>query len=130
MALLGATRADRSPPLFAAGLLGNRDALVSVPPGQAHGAAYLGQSTVLRLADGRLRYLPPGAAEPVTGPPGDPGGLAVAAEERAWLAAGTVPGATGPPGCRPPTAPPWTASPPPWAAPSARVDSGAGGRGP
>jgi glucoamylase len=94
VALLGATRADRSPPLFAAGLLGNRDALVSVPPDQAHGAAYLDGSTVLRLAGGRLRYLPPGAAEPVTGPPDDPAALAVAAEERAWLAAGTVPGAT------------------------------------
>src|SRR4030095_8803265 len=35
-----------------------------------------------------------GAAEPVTGPPDDPGALAVAAEERAWLAAGTVPGAS------------------------------------
>jgi glucoamylase len=92
--LLGATRPDRSPPLFAAGLLGGRDALVSVPPDQAEGAAYLEQSTVLRLADGRLRYLPPGASDPVTGPPGDPGGLAVAAEERAWLAAGTVPGAS------------------------------------
>jgi glucoamylase len=94
VALLGgATRADRSPPLFAAGLLGNRDALVSVPPDQVAGAAYLEGSTVLRLADGRLRYLPAGAAEPVTGPPGDPGALAVAAEERAWLAAGAVPGA-------------------------------------
>jgi glucoamylase len=92
--LLGATRPDRSPPLFAAGLVGNRDALVSIPPGQADGAAYLDQSTVLRLADGRLRYLPPGATRPVTGPPGDPGALAVAAEERAWLAAGTVPGAS------------------------------------
>ena len=67
---------------------------MSVPPDQARGAAYLDGSTVLGLADGRLRYLPPGAAEPVTGPPGDPGALAVAAEERAWLAAGTVPGAT------------------------------------
>jgi len=92
--LLGATRPDRSPPLFSAGLLGNRDALVAVPPDQAAGAAYLEGSTVLRLADGRLRYLPPGASEPVTGPPGDPEALAVAAEERAWLAAGTVPGAT------------------------------------
>jgi glucoamylase len=90
--LLGATRPDRSPPLFAAGLLGNRDALVAIPPDQAGGAAYLEGSTVLRLADGRLRYLPPGAAEPLTGPPGDPGAMAVAAEERAWLAAGTVPG--------------------------------------
>ncbi|HEV8424769.1 MAG TPA: glycoside hydrolase family 15 [Actinomycetes bacterium] len=92
--LLGATRPDRSPPLFGAGLLGNRDALVSVPPDQVDGAAYLEGSTVLRLADGRLRYLPPGASDPVTGPPDDPGALAVAARERAWLAAGAVPGAT------------------------------------
>jgi GH15 family glucan-1,4-alpha-glucosidase len=91
--LLGATRPDRSPPLFAAGLLGSRDTLVAVQPDQADGAAYLEGSTVLRLAGGRLRYLPPGASDPVTGPPGDPAALAVAAEERAWLAAGTVPGA-------------------------------------
>ena len=92
--LLGATRSDRSPPLFGAGLLGNRDALVSIPPDQVDGSAYLEGSTVLRLADGRLRYLPPGVADPVTGPPDDPGALATAARERAWLAAGTVPGAT------------------------------------
>jgi GH15 family glucan-1,4-alpha-glucosidase len=92
--LLGATRPDRSPPLFGAGLQGGPDALVTVTPDEAEGAAYLEGSTVLRLADGRLRYLPPGAAEPVTGPPDDPGALAVAAEERAWLAAGTVPGAS------------------------------------
>jgi glucoamylase len=92
--LLGATRSDRSPPLFAAGLLGSREGLVAVPVDQAQGAAYLEGSTVLHLADGRLRYLPAGAAEPVTAPAGDPGALAVAAEERAWLAAGTVPGAS------------------------------------
>jgi glucoamylase len=92
--LLGATRPDRSPPLFGAGLLGGRDALVSIPPDQVDGAAYLAGSTVLRLADGRLRYLPPGASDPVTGPADDPAALAVAAEERAWLAAGTVPGAS------------------------------------
>ena len=43
--LLGATRAERSPPLFAAGLLGNRDALVSVPPDEVEGAAYLEASS-------------------------------------------------------------------------------------
>src|ERR687891_1941091 len=68
VALLGATRSDRSPPLFAAGLLGNRDVLVSVPPDQAGGAAYLERSTVLRLADGRLRYLPAGGAPPAPPP--------------------------------------------------------------
>jgi glucoamylase len=92
--LLGATRADRSPPLFAAGLLGNPTALAAVPPGQADGAAYLPGSTVLRLADGRLRYLPPGAAEPATVAAGDPAALAAVVRERAWLAAGTVPGVT------------------------------------
>jgi glucoamylase len=92
--LLGATRPDRSPPLFGAGLLGNQAVLVPVPPDQVDGAAYLEGSTVLQLADGRLRYLPPGASDPVIGPPDDPGALAVAARERAWLAAGTVPGAT------------------------------------
>jgi glucoamylase len=80
--------------LFGAGLLGNRTALVAIPPDQADGATYLEGSTVLRLVDGRLRYLPPGAAAPVTGPPDDPRALTVAARERAWLAAGTVPGAT------------------------------------
>ena len=34
VALLGATRPDRSPPLFAAGLLGNREVVVSVPEEQ------------------------------------------------------------------------------------------------
>ena len=57
--LLGATRPDRSPPLFGAGLLGGRDALVSIPPDQVDGAAYLKGSTVLRLADGRRRGRPP-----------------------------------------------------------------------
>ena len=66
--LLGATRPDRSPPLFGAGLLGGRDALVSVPPGQVDAAAYLEGSTVLRLADGRLRYLPRGRPTRSPGP--------------------------------------------------------------
>jgi GH15 family glucan-1,4-alpha-glucosidase len=91
--LLGATRPDRSPPLLGAGLLGNRTALVAVAPDDAGGAAYLPGSTVLRLADGRLRHLPPGAAEPVTVAADDPAALAAVARERAWLAAGTVPGA-------------------------------------
>jgi glucoamylase len=91
--LLGATRPDRSPPLFAVGLLGNRGALAAVAPDQAAGAAYVPGSTVLRLADGRLRYLPSGMAEPATVAADDPGALAAVARERAWLAAGTVPGA-------------------------------------
>jgi glucoamylase len=92
--LLAATRPDRSsPPLMAAGLLGNRSGLLAVTPEQAHGAAYLPGSTVLRLADGRLRYLPAGADAPLTVPAGDPGAMAAVAGERAWLAGGSLPGA-------------------------------------
>jgi glucoamylase len=91
--LSAANRPDATPPLYAAGLLGNADALVGIPPGEADGAAYLHDSTVLALADGRVRYVPAGASAAVTVPAGDPGALAAAAAERAWLAAGTVPGA-------------------------------------
>jgi glucoamylase len=97
-ALLGATRPDRSPPLFGAGLLGNQTTLAAVPPADAAGAAYVPGSTVLRLADGRLRHLPPGAAVPVTVPADDPAALAAVARDRAWLAAGTVPGGGAPAG--------------------------------
>ena len=65
--------------------------MLAVSPEEARGASYLPASNVLRLPDGRLRYLPPGAAEAVTVPPDDPG-AAEAAASRAWLAAGTVPG--------------------------------------
>jgi glucoamylase len=93
-ALLAAGRPQGgSPPLFAAGLLGNGRALHPIGPHEAQGAAFLAGSDVLRLRDGRLRYLPPGAAAPVTVPAGDPGALTAAARDRAWLAGGTVPGA-------------------------------------
>jgi len=94
-ALLGSTRASAPPPLFSSGLLGNATALAAIPPeaGEAQGAAYAPGSTVLRLADGRLRYLPAGASDPVTVPAGDPGANARIAADRAWLALGTVPGA-------------------------------------
>jgi glucoamylase len=90
--LLGANRPDASGPLFSAGLLGNATTLLPVAPQDARGLAYLSGSTVLRLPDGRLRYLPRGASTPVTVAPDDPGALAAAASERAWLAAGAVPG--------------------------------------
>ncbi|HEX6674402.1 MAG TPA: glycoside hydrolase family 15 [Actinomycetes bacterium] len=90
--LLGANRPDASGPLYTAGLLGNATTLLPVAPQDARGLAYLSGSTVLRLPDGRLRYLPHGAGAAVTVAPDDPGALAAAASERAWLAAGTVPG--------------------------------------
>lgn len=68
---------------------------LAVPPGAFPGAAYLPGSDVLRLPDGRLRYVPPGARRPVTAPPGDPGALAAAARTRAWLERGAVPGSDG-----------------------------------
>jgi hypothetical protein len=135
--LVAATRPGATPPLFSVGLLGNDLVLEPIPPGEVKGAAYVPGSNVLRLSDGRFRYLPPGATEPITvappaaldpaaggasgaldpatggasgglhpatgGPPdglgpdgdslGDPGVDAAVAADRAWLAAGTVPGA-------------------------------------
>jgi glucoamylase len=82
--LLAATRPGATSPLFSAGLLGNDRVLAPIPPDEAKGAVYVPGSNVLRLADGRYRYLPPGATElvtvappatldPATGPsPGDP----------------------------------------------------------
>jgi glucoamylase len=93
--LLGANRPSASPPLFSAGLLGNDTILLGVGPDEARGLAYLPGSTVLRLPGGAgLRYLPAGARAPVTVAADDPGAMAAAAAEQAWLAAGTVPGRT------------------------------------
>jgi GH15 family glucan-1,4-alpha-glucosidase len=77
-----------------AGLLGNGDSTYRIPPDEARGATYLPGSNVLRLPDGKLRYLPPGASDPVTVPPEDPGARAAVAETRAWLRNGVVPGST------------------------------------
>src|SRR6266542_3460697 len=92
--LLAATRPGTPAPLFSAGLLGNERVLEPVTPQAAKGAAYVAGSNVLALADGRYRYLPPGAARPVTTAADDPGAAAAVAADRAWLAKGTVPGAT------------------------------------
>jgi len=81
-------------PLVASGLLGENTpgAVFPVTPEEARGASYLPSSNVLRLPDGRLRFVPPGATEAVTLAPDDPDAAAAAAASRAWLAAGTVPG--------------------------------------
>jgi len=92
--LLGATRPGTPAPLMSAGLLGNEQALVPLVPDQVGGASYVPGSNVLRLADGRNRYLPPGASEPATVAPDDPGAAAAIAADRAWLAEGTIPGVT------------------------------------
>ncbi len=80
-------------PLRAAGLLGNHPGLFArIPPQDASGASYLPASSVLRLSDDRLRYLPASSTDPVTVSSDNPGALAVAAESRKWLGRGTVPG--------------------------------------
>lgn len=81
-------------PLRMAGLLGNEDTVYPVPPEEAREASYLPGSNVIQLPDGSLRYLPPGSGVPATVPPDDPGAHAAAAESRAWLERGTVPGST------------------------------------
>lgn len=78
--------------VYTAGLLGNADHVVALSPLEASGAAYVPGSDVLRLPDGRLRYVPPGSATAVTVPADDPGAAAAVRGSRAWLAAGTVPG--------------------------------------
>ncbi len=80
-------------PLVASGLLGNSPGpVLPVTPEEARGASYLPWSNVLRLPDGRLRFVPPGGGEAVTVAPDDPDAAAAAASSRAWLEAGTVPG--------------------------------------
>ena len=82
-------------PLRVSGLIGSHPypgSTLQISPDGALGAAYLPSSNVLRLPDGKLRYVPPGSSEAVTAPPGDPGALAAAAATRRWLERGTVPG--------------------------------------
>ncbi|MBO0828177.1 MAG: glycoside hydrolase family 15 [Streptosporangiales bacterium] len=82
-------------PLYLAGLLGDGDVVVPVSVADADGAAYVAGSDVLRLADGSLRYVPPGHDDAVTVPPGDVGAAESAGRGREWLASGEVPGRIG-----------------------------------
>ncbi|MFD9355694.1 hypothetical protein [Streptomyces sp. NPDC060031] len=77
-----------------AGLLTNLVATEAVLPSFAVGASYIDGSNVLRLPSGRWRYLPVGGSASTVVEANDPDALAQAAESRAWLAAGQVPGAT------------------------------------
>jgi glucoamylase len=82
-------------PLLASGLIGDHsspESVLLISPDEARGASYLPSSNVLRLPNGRLRYLPPGSAKPVTVPPDDPSAAAAAAETQKWLEVGTLPG--------------------------------------
>lgn len=81
-------------PLYLAGLLGNGDVLAAVSAEEAEGAAYVAGTDILRLPDGSLRHVPPGADGPVTVPAGDVGAAEAAGRTREWLALGDVPGRT------------------------------------
>lgn len=80
-----------------AGLIGNPVSLRStyaISPYEARGASYVDGSTVLRLADGTLHFVPVGSPWDVYRAPGDPDVAKAVAADRAWLAGGTVPGAS------------------------------------
>ncbi|MGH3088627.1 MAG: glycoside hydrolase family 15 protein [Rubrobacteraceae bacterium] len=82
-------------PLRISGLIGNSSGnVVPIPPEDAEGASYLPHSNVLRLPDGRLQYVPEDSETPITVPPDDPGAMRSAAETRAWLESGDIPGST------------------------------------
>src|SRR5437868_12331664 len=59
---------------------------VPLSPTEARGATYLPDSSVVQLADGRVRLVPSGAEAPVLVPPDDPQVAAAVRTDRAWLA--------------------------------------------
>ncbi|WP_233525872.1 glycoside hydrolase family 15 protein [Actinomadura spongiicola] len=60
-------------------------------PELAPGAYYLPDSSVVRLADGRVRLIPFGGDKPVTVDASDPRVAQALRSDRSWLAQGTVP---------------------------------------
>ncbi|WP_240807230.1 glycoside hydrolase family 15 protein [Actinomadura geliboluensis] len=64
---------------------------VPLSPEQAEGAAYLPDSSVVRLADGRVRLIPSGGDKPITVDASDPRVGRAVRSDSAWLAQGTVP---------------------------------------
>ncbi|MEV4006258.1 glycoside hydrolase family 15 protein [Actinomadura sp. NPDC049753] len=65
---------------------------VPLAPDQAEGASYLPGSSVVRLADGRVRLVPSGGEAPITVDASDPRVDRAVRSDSAWLAQGTVPG--------------------------------------
>ncbi len=65
---------------------------VPLPPDEADGASYLPDSTVVRLADGRVRLVEPGTAGTILVRASDRRVRAAVRSDRAWLARGAVPG--------------------------------------
>ncbi|GAA2634539.1 hypothetical protein GCM10010411_86690 [Actinomadura fulvescens] len=123
VATCGATLRSRPGPGWASpGLVGGGGwpfAGEPLSPVDAYGAAYFPDSSVVRLADGRVRLIPFGSDTPITVAASDPRVAAAVRSDRAWLARGTVPGGKAPrpgngllPGAAPArSAPAGTASP-------------------
>jgi hypothetical protein len=65
---------------------------VPLAPDQAEGASYLPGSSVVRLADGQVRFVPSGGEAPITVDASDPRVGRAVRSDGAWLAQGTVPG--------------------------------------
>ncbi|MET9470186.1 hypothetical protein ABZY44_36415 [Streptomyces sp. NPDC006544] len=76
------------------GLLSNTTAVEGVPPSVATGARYVEGSSVLRLASGRLKYLPDAGTTSAVVAPGHPPAWRQITRSRAWLASGRVPGSS------------------------------------
>ncbi|MCO6004696.1 glycoside hydrolase family 15 [Actinoallomurus purpureus] len=92
----GLPRTDASP-WRSPGLIGNGGwpfTRVAVTPEEAAGASYVPGSAVLMLPDGRARLIPFGGGEPLTLHRDDPRVADAVRSDQAWLASGTVPGAT------------------------------------
>ncbi|WP_433464599.1 glycoside hydrolase family 15 protein [Spirillospora sp. CA-128828] len=68
---------------------------VPLAPDQAEGASYLPDSSVVRLADGRIRLVPSGGDTPITVDASDPRVDRAVRSDRTWLAQGTVPASGG-----------------------------------
>ncbi|MFI6520033.1 glycoside hydrolase family 15 protein [Spirillospora sp. NPDC050679] len=109
VATCGATMPERGGPAWASpGLVGGGGwpfAGTPLPPVDARGASYLPDSSVVRLADGRIRLIPFGGDAPITVPGTDPRVRQAVRSDAAWLARGSVPGALAPFPVEPPPRP-------------------------
>ncbi|MFD0685489.1 glycoside hydrolase family 15 protein [Actinomadura fibrosa] len=65
---------------------------VPLSPAEGPGASYLPDSTVVRLADGRVRLVPYGEDTSIVVPADDPRVAAAVRSDSVWLTHGTIPG--------------------------------------
>lgn len=95
IAVGGANVPDRIAPGWASpGLIGGGGwpfAGAPLPPEDSEGASYLPDSSVVRLADGRMRLIPSGGNRPITVEADDPRVDQAVRSDNAWLSRGTIP---------------------------------------